>query len=262
LIRIERPATPPDILLNAGKRKRRGHSVSYSRNPVDYDSGERTFKFDSGIYGHKRVKTALKEMQHDKCVFCESKASHIAYGDVEHFRPKGGFRQLETDSLERPGYYWLAYEWTNLMFSCQICNQRHKKNLFPLRDPAARARNHHDSIVDETPLFVDPTREDPSEFIGFRAEVPYGIDSFDRGETVINALGLKRIDLLERRRDRLQILKTLFNLVRIAEDRPEDGELSAIAQVAAEELERAAQQSAEYSAAVRAAIADEFRRVI
>ena len=48
------------------------------------------FEFDSSVYGHKTVKKALIEAQHGKCCFCEAKVVHISYGDVEHFRPKGG----------------------------------------------------------------------------------------------------------------------------------------------------------------------------
>jgi hypothetical protein len=47
--------------------------------------------------------------------------------------------------LEQPGYFWLAYVWANLFLACQLCNQSFKKNLFPLADPAKRARSHlHD----------------------------------------------------------------------------------------------------------------------
>ncbi len=85
-------------------------------------------------------------MQHDKCAFCESKVSAIAYGDVEHFRPKAGYQQSHDDDLQRPGYYWLAYEWSNLFFSCSICNQQGKRNVFPLANPRRRATCHRDDI--------------------------------------------------------------------------------------------------------------------
>jgi hypothetical protein len=106
------------------------------------------------------VKAALRIAQHDKCGFCESKVTHVAFGDVEHFRPKAAFRAIQGDALTRPGYYWLAYEWTNLLFACEPCNRRHKGNLFPLVDEATRARSHTDDITRETPLFIDPTAED------------------------------------------------------------------------------------------------------
>jgi hypothetical protein len=38
----------------------------------------RDFEFDGGIYGHRSVKDALREAQHGKCAFCESKIAHIS----------------------------------------------------------------------------------------------------------------------------------------------------------------------------------------
>ena len=128
------------------------------------------WSFDSGLYGAKSVKNGLKKAQLDKCAFCESKISHIAWGDVEHFRPKAAYRQGANEPLIRPGYYWLAYEWSNLLFCCQLCNQRFKGNDFPLIDVTRRAKSHHDSIRAEQPLFIHPAIGDPSLFLEFRAE--------------------------------------------------------------------------------------------
>jgi hypothetical protein len=139
MIRITKPEQAPSILRKRGQR-------TTEANQQAFINGERTFKFDSSIYGAKSVKMALIKAQHDKCAFCESKVGHIAFGDVEHYRPKGGVRQNDTGPLEQPGYFWLAYAWENLFFACQLCNQSFKKNLFPLADPARRAQpsgRHH-----------------------------------------------------------------------------------------------------------------------
>jgi uncharacterized protein (TIGR02646 family) len=164
-------------------------------------------EFKSDYYGHDDVKQALEAMQHGKCAFCESKLKHISYGDVEHFRPKAGWKQDEGDPLTRPGYYWLAYTWENLLLSCQICNQREKRNLFPVAT-SFRALNHHDKIQDEEPLFVDPSRDEPSEHITWRRWTP--IPRTERGRVTIDALGLKREPLRKRREDRYRLLKTLY----------------------------------------------------
>ncbi|MDB5246711.1 MAG: hypothetical protein JWQ40_1105 [Segetibacter sp.] len=77
-----------------------------------YDNGERDFEsrdFDSKIYGSAEVKNCLIALQNYKCCFCESKIGHIGYGDVEHYRPKAGWVQ-GNEKLNKPGYYWLAYE--------------------------------------------------------------------------------------------------------------------------------------------------------
>jgi hypothetical protein len=132
MIRIRKPRKAPEILRTKGKAKRKELCKAYLASPDDYRTGKRKPEFDSGIYGSRSVKRALIKAQHGKCAFCESKITHIAYGDVEHFRPKAGVRQKASDKLQRPGYYWLAYEWRNLLLSCQLCNQRYKENLFPL----------------------------------------------------------------------------------------------------------------------------------
>jgi hypothetical protein len=83
MIRVAKPGQAPRILRERGQRTAEADRQAF-------EGGERTFKFDSSIYGAKSVKSALINAQHDKCAFCESKVSHIAHGDVEHYRPKGG----------------------------------------------------------------------------------------------------------------------------------------------------------------------------
>lgn len=192
MIRVREPADPPEVLRTTGTRSRGGMSAAYSRDPRSYEEGRKSFELDSGIYAHATVKQALREAQHDKCAFCESKFAHISYGDVEHFRPKAGWRQEEGEPLTRPGYYWLAYEWANLFLSCTPCNQRFKRNLFPLQTPTRRARSHKDDVTAEAPLLLDPAVDDPEAFISFREEVPYAVEGNARGEATIRILGLQR----------------------------------------------------------------------
>lgn len=166
MIRIEKPTKAPAVLEHRGK-------AATLRLCADYDSDFATTKsweFDSRIYSAKSVKSALRKAQHDKCAFCESKIAHVAFGDVEHFRPKAGYRKTPEDALVRPGYYWLAYDWGNLLFCCQICNQRHKRNSFPLFDESRRAKSHHDDINGERPLFIHPAQDDPRRFLEFNEE--------------------------------------------------------------------------------------------
>jgi hypothetical protein len=102
MIRVTKPGQSPSILREKGRR-------TTEANQQAFEGGERIFEFESSIYGAKSVKNALIKAQHGKCAFCESQVRHIAHGDVEHYRPKGGFRQNDPDPLEQPGYFWLAY---------------------------------------------------------------------------------------------------------------------------------------------------------
>lgn len=249
MIAIQRSAEPA-ILSSNGKTERDALCKRY-------DSGNTIFKttdFKAEIYGHESVKTALKTMQHDKCCFCESKISHISYGDVEHFRPKAGYKQSKNkeDKLSSTGYYWLAYDWNSLLLSCTLCNQRYKANLFPLLDATKRAKNHHDNIADETPLFINPTSQNPEHHIEFREAIVVAKDEY--GQHTIESLGLNRDALKQQRAAKLELIIHLAKFVIAAEKHPEDVELKETAKKASLNLLKHLQPQAEYSAMIKAAL--------
>lgn len=256
MIKITKPETAPEILRTKGKSKRMAHCRSYSQHRTEYKNGERRFSFDAMIYSHATVKAALIKAQHSKCCFCEAKVG--ADGDVEHFRPKSASCQGKKQGLIRPGYYWLAYEWDNLLLSCSACNQRHKGNLFPLTDPANRAHSHHDAIEQEDPLFINPVTQDPEQYIAFRQEIPYPIRNNRYGKATIAALGLDRKILNEKRRDHLSHLSLLQKLVVVSAKRPKDRELQKVAEEARLFLDHAVKDDAEFAAMTRIAKAYDF----
>jgi hypothetical protein len=208
--------SPPIILINRKKGTDRLKQATndivakYNSNPPGYDSGIDLLEFDSKIYAHDKIKELLISIQHYKCAFCES--SNIQYGDIEHFRPKGGFKQNEKDKLNKPGYYWLAYDWDNFYFTCQICNQHYKKNLFPIRNCERRAKNHNSNYGKEKPFFVNPGKENPKHIIGFRGSTAYGKDKNHRGKITIEGMGLNRNDF----GDLTEIRKDILNPILFA----------------------------------------------
>jgi uncharacterized protein (TIGR02646 family) len=259
VIRIEKPGAPPILRKEdmRGPKKTKLLREAYDADPAPYDAGTKTFEFDSDAYGAKSVKNALKKAQHDKCCFCEAKITHVAYGDVEHFRPKGGYRQKDSDKLGRPGYYWLAYDWSNLFLACQICNQRHKKNLFPLVDPDDRATSHHDVVDDEDPLFIHPADDEPSDFIEYNQEYARAVNGSKRGKTTVEALGLNREELVEHRRDFLYKLRELKKVRDQLTATPNlSPELQAILTSINTLLEQTVLKPAEYSSMARALLKD------
>jgi hypothetical protein len=74
-------------------------------------------EWDSKIWG--KSKAQLLEESSNKCAYCEAPLKVVAYGDVEHYRPKSV-------------YWWLAYNYENYLASCTLCNQAFKKDHFPL----------------------------------------------------------------------------------------------------------------------------------
>ncbi len=88
------------------------------------EKGKHDFK--TGIYGHTEVRQKLDDIYHSKCCFCETDTSAGATLQVEHYRPKAKITGIKT----HPGYYWLGYQWSNLLLACSSCNNR-KRNRFP-----------------------------------------------------------------------------------------------------------------------------------
>lgn len=244
MIRVVKPTKAPAILITKGKPKSGDYVAAYNK-------GVREFKFDSKIYGHKTVKEALIKAQHDKCFLCESKITHITFGDVEHFRPKAAYRQSVKEPLQKPGYYWLAYEWSNLFLACQLCNQLFKKNLFPLANPRARANSHRHKTTREKPLFIDPSIDNPEEFISFDKNIPCPTNDNPRGKATIMDLGLTRERLNEKRLDRYKKLEFLYLIAYRTPTIPESKDAKVL-------LVEAEQDDAEYASMARAAIKAKF----
>ena len=75
------------------------------------------------------VVTELFDLYKNKCAYCERNRGDEL--QVDHFRPKKA-RTRGDLKYRQPGYYWLAYEWSNLLPLCSKCNQK-KSNKFPLQ---------------------------------------------------------------------------------------------------------------------------------
>ncbi len=172
-------------------------------------------------YQHPEIKNSLVEMFHGKCAYCESKIVHVAYGDIEHFYPKGT-------------YIHKTFDWNNLLFSCQICNNpRHKGTKFPLDG------NGNPLLIDPTDRVTDATVHlrfdwNPKTY---RASI-YGRD--DRGREVVNIFDFNgqngRKELIKHRS---KYVKTLFLVLQAAQDGNADAKVL---------LQEACSPKSEYSA--------------
>lgn len=106
-------------------------SESYN-NDVDNCVSNRKGKFfKSSKYGHDIIRKELNDIYFDKCAYCETKIAPVSTAHIEHYRPKSKITQVNDN-----GYYWLGYEWSNLLLACPSCNGA-KGTKFPL------LRNNH-----------------------------------------------------------------------------------------------------------------------
>jgi uncharacterized protein (TIGR02646 family) len=166
-------------------------------------------KFDQKIL--QELKPILLQATRGKCVYCET--SLTGYSSVENFRPRSGAKGLGRDYAPEH-YWWLAYEWTNLVISCEIC-AKHKRDFFPLENERMRCRigTTGKQLEAEKALLIDPFSEDPKEHLDFMdsgSVKPLSV----KGKTTIELLGLNRVPLVKARAraakallDDLRILK-------------------------------------------------------
>jgi uncharacterized protein (TIGR02646 family) len=213
MIRAARNGAPPSLdgADSSGGRERRDAIEFYS------DRANRDRGFDFKAYKGSDVAAGLEAMFGRKCAYCESDYGPVAPTDIEHYRPKGAV--IGSDGKPRkPGYYWLAAEWSNLLPSCIDCNRARghefddgrvvsgKANQFPLADESKRAVAPDEEGAEE-PLLLDPTRDHPEEHLEFipkglvRPALVDGAESH-RGRATIDVLGLSRRELNQARRDR------------------------------------------------------------
>jgi hypothetical protein len=140
---------------------------------------------------------------------------------VEHYRPKNGWRQTRGDALNQPEYFWLAYNWENLMFACDQCNDGgHKQNLFPLERPNHRATAADRDIGREKPLLLNPYgTKDPEKHIEWNRDVPRPRRGSRWGMSTIATFRLDEDSLLLR--TRRSYLNNAEILLRAIEELPQ-----------------------------------------
>jgi len=179
-----------------------------------------------------------------KCAYCE----RIYKLDVEHYRPKAEVRDENNDIvqvtnsvgvlLKHPGYYWLCYEWSNLIPACITCNREGGKNSkFPTINHYEQAPVFnppgildYDSffvntnpLLSEQPYLLHPEVDNPVGFFNFIIDPDYkgirieGNDAAGRGRITADICKLNREEI---RYDRVQevivpIRKTMLSHLKV-----------------------------------------------
>jgi len=218
MIQVNRPAGPQQLLHPPASE------VAFERSEATkfYTAAVRAkepFKFK--IYRKDYIKNAIETIFNQKCAYCETRYVVSSPVDVEHFRPKS---LVKVDKEKKPGYYWLASEWTNLLPSCNLCNRSQtylmpnnkketmgKMNFFPLEDEAHRATKPGDE-QNEKPLLLNPIDDKPENHLEFTSDgvVRPAVDSSGqqsrKGEVSIKVYGLCRPELVEERAKRAKLI--------------------------------------------------------
>lgn len=198
--------TPPEKLIQS---KRNDHIKDALVTKNEH-------KFKSSIYRTTTIE-ALETLFNSKCAYCETDTSAGAPLQVEHFRPKA---KTEGDATHK-GYYWLAYEWSNLTLGCSSCN-RNKGNHFPIKgnrinDPQLDATGfplpnflsiNSDELTAEQVVLLNPEIDAVENHLYFTPD----------GKIVgINERGKITIEILQLNRNRLIFWRNkLINDYRIA----------------------------------------------
>lgn len=116
-------------------------------------------------YYEQDVLDALTEVYGGKCGYCET--------SISSYDPKtikvGCYRPISH-------YFWLYYEWSNLMLICPRCQTRQKIRLgFPIENEKNRLKEPQDEISDwransksffnEKPLVINPEIDKPEDYL-------------------------------------------------------------------------------------------------
>lgn len=219
--------------------------------------------FRAQIYADKsEIRPILEKLFYGKCAYCEWEIIRSNW-DVEHFRPKARV----AEDPDHPGYYWLAYEWTNLYMACQYCNQTRidkrkgkplgKKDHFPLEKGSPRATGPGFDLALEKSLIIDPCLDNPENYITFGLDgTPVAIDNNPKGRTSIAVFHLDE-DKLNRARQKIiayyvRALKQLSRDIESSQNYPNNPRYKELVKESEKELDNMTSNEAQFAAVARA----------
>jgi hypothetical protein len=152
---------------------------------------------------------------HHRCGYCVGDGTQH-YDHSDHWRPKGAVTSLEAprravlddQGNPHPGYWWLVYDWRNIVPACARCNSAAKGSVFPIAASGTYVFEAIDGDVDltqldakEQPLLLHPLRDHPEDHLTYTR---YGKirekAGSARGKATIDICRLDRGELVKERR--------------------------------------------------------------
>lgn len=162
---------------------------SKNRNQKRY-----SWPFNGEIDG--KLKPYLHNVFYGKCGYCESKIESPRSGTIDRYRPNNGVR--EKNEYYQDLYWWLTFEWSNLIYSCKECNQ-YKGNYFPV--DGKRVLNENEEFNSENRKLLNPYLDEPNDHLEYWTEERDSINaSSEEGNQTIELLRLNRTGLVEGRK--------------------------------------------------------------
>ena len=232
------------------------------------------------LYKDSRMQKIYKSRQgpfYEKCAYCERDVP-MNQGSIEHWRPKGRVTSASNKLVKiktnngtmcaHPGYYWLAYEWQNLLLACGTCNGSlrievsgqsqlvGKGTRFPVKRFRAKKMGEESR---ERPLLINPVMEDPADHMKVDRDTGVMIEKTPRGKICIDIFGLNiREALLEKRLEYIKKTRSLikYSLIQIKFGEPDEKE-EAMRELT-KKVERIKSGAIPYSAGCRVVL-QEFR---
>lgn len=206
MIKVNRTAKPTVLVRNEATWTK---AIRSAKTPQAKDTAIEKYR-------HQEIKSALVKMFSGKCAYCESKISHIDYGDIEHFKPKSKY------PLE-------AVKWENLLLACKRCNgAEYKSDEFPSKQKGG--------------WLINPCTDEPDTHFRFEFDVQARLavvfGKTTRGDTSEKIYGLNKPDLLKQRSVQIR------RLIALARYYAADGTVKNL-------LDEAAKGESEYAAFAR-----------
>lgn len=188
-----------DVNLKAIGEKYKGTLITIT-DPADHYYGQQDYA----------IRYELRKLYYNKCAYCESRDYKP---DVEHYRPKSEVSNHQPNSH---GYYWLCFNWSNLLPSCDECNRPPGKcTKFPISGIRVTEPKFNECLhlIDEHcrldsaylnsegPLLLNPELEEPEPYLELKWNGKLeGTDgNHGKGWNSINTYDLNRGNLIDAR---------------------------------------------------------------
>jgi hypothetical protein len=197
VIHLVRPTDIPAYFNSDRVLQFRAESEAFFRRP---ERTRRQERYDFPLFPERMFRDVMNDIiaySHGKCAYCESPITFPGNASLDRFRPKAGALGLDGDySTEH--YWWLAYEWLNILPNCLKCN-KFKGAKFPVDGRRVPSEAPITELAKEKRLIIDPAADKPEEHLDF------GDDGLVRpkssaGDVTIATLELNRSDLVSHRR--------------------------------------------------------------